>query len=212
MIAGGAEGGGWPTTSGAAVLKRQPGAPVAEAEIVTALAATQAHTSCSCSATRTGRVAERAAAAARREGQDVLVLPTGSVLQSLAALAVHDPAAPPGADIVAMAEAAGGSGIASLVVAETEALTWVGRCQPGDVLGIADGEVVLIAPDLPSGRCGWLTACSLGGGEIVTVLLGAGTDAALADGLGRPAAHPSRGRRLVHRGGLTDRPVELGVE
>ena len=102
-----------------------------------------------------GRRGGAAAAAARRDGQDVLVLPTASALQSLSALAVHDPTRRSGEDVVAMADAAAGTRTAALLVAETEALTWVGRCEPGDVLGITDGEVVLIAPDLSVGAL-WL--------------------------------------------------------
>ena len=74
----------------------------------------------------------------------------------------------PGEDVLAMAEAAAGTRVAALVVAETEALTWAGRCEPGDVLGIADGEVVLIAPDLPVGALWLAHRMLLGGGEIVT--------------------------------------------
>ena len=85
---------------------------------------------------------------------------------------------------------------AALVVAEAEALTWVGRCEPGDVLGLADGEVVLIAPDLAVGAL-WLAHRMLtAGGELVTVLLGDGADAGPGRGAGRrPAPHPPRGRR-----------------
>jgi dihydroxyacetone kinase-like predicted kinase len=99
------------------------------------------------------------------------------------------------------------------VVAEEEALTWVGRCQPGDVLGIVDGEVVLIAPDLAVGAL-WLAHRMLvGGGELVTVLLGAGASADLADGLVADLrrTHPEADV-IVHRGGPADRPLELGVE
>jgi dihydroxyacetone kinase-like predicted kinase len=112
-----------------------------------------------------------------------------------------------------MAEAAAGTRIAALVVAETEALTWVGRCEPGDVLGIADGEVVLIAPDLPVGALWLAHRMLLGGGEIVTALLGAGTDAALAEGLAADLrrTHPEVDV-MIHRGGQTDYPLVLGVE
>ena len=91
-----------------------------EAEIVAALAATRAHNVVLLPGDPDlVAVAERAAAAARRDGQDVLVVPTASVLQSLSALAVHDPARRSGDDVVAMAEAAAGTRIAALVVAET---------------------------------------------------------------------------------------------
>ena len=86
-------------------------------------------------------VAERAANTARRDGQDVLVVPTSSVLQGLAALAVHDPERRPGEDVVAMAEAAACCRTAGLLVAESEALTWVGRCEPGEgVQALLDGR------------------------------------------------------------------------
>jgi uncharacterized protein len=158
-------------------------------------------------------VAEAAGSAARRDGQEVLVVPTASVLQGLAALAVHDPERRAGEDVVAMAEAAAGTRTAGLLVAESEALTWVGRCEPGDVLGISDGEVVLIAPDLAVGAL-WLAHRMLtAGGEIVTALLGAGVDAALGEGLAADLrrTHPEVDV-VVHRGGQRDYPLVLGVE
>ena len=158
-------------------------------------------------------VAERAASAARRDGQEVLVLPTSSVLQGLSALAVHDPERRAGEDVVAMAEAAALTRTAALVVAETEAMTWVGRCEPGEVLGLSDGEVVLIAPDLAVGAL-WLAHRMLtAGGEIVTALLGEGAADALGEGLAADLrrTHPEVDV-VVHRGGQADYPIVLGVE
>jgi dihydroxyacetone kinase-like predicted kinase len=53
----------------------------------------------------------------------------------------------------------------------------------------------------------------LGGGEIVTALLGAGTEPALAEGLAADLrrSHPEVDV-VVHRGGHTDYPLVLGVE
>jgi dihydroxyacetone kinase-like predicted kinase len=158
-------------------------------------------------------VAERAAALARRDGQEVLVVPTASVLQGLSALAVHDPQRRVGDDVVAMAEAAAATRTGGLLTAETEALTWVGPCEPGDVLGITDGEVVVIAPDLAVGGL-WLAHRMLTvGGELVTVLLGEGADPALADGLAADLrrTHPEVDV-VVHRGGQSDYAIVLGVE
>ncbi|WP_300007645.1 DAK2 domain-containing protein [Pseudonocardia sp.] len=160
----------------------------------------------------TGTV-ERAAAAARRDGQEVLVVPTASVLQGLAALAVHDPGRRAADDVVAMAEAAALTRTAALLVAESEALTWVGRCEPGDVLGLSDGEVVLIAPDLAVGAL-WLAHRMLtAGGEIVTALLGEGAGDELGEGLAADLrrTHPEVDV-VVHRGGQADYPLVLGVE
>ncbi|MDN5931093.1 MAG: DAK2 domain-containing protein [Pseudonocardia sp.] len=158
-------------------------------------------------------VAEQAASAARRDGQEVLVLPTSSVLQGLSALAVHDPERRAGEDVVAMAEAAALTRTAALVVAETEAMTWVGRCEPGEVLGLSEGEVVLIAPDLAVGAL-WLAHRMLtAGGEIVTALLGEGAADALGEGLAADLrrTHPEVDV-VVHRGGQADYPIVLGVE
>jgi len=49
---------------------------------------------------------EEAADVGRAAGAEVVVVPTSSVLQGLAALAVHDAERRPGDDVVAMAEAA----------------------------------------------------------------------------------------------------------
>ena len=158
-------------------------------------------------------VAERAAAAARRAGQEVVVVPTASVVAGLAALAVHDPGRHAADDIVAMTEAAAGTRSGALQVADEAALTWAGPCAPGDVLGLVDGEVVLIAPDLSVGAL-WLASRMLtAGGELVTVLLGGEADDALAHGLVAELrrSHPEVDV-VVHRGARPGHPLELGVE
>jgi uncharacterized protein len=201
-------------SAGAVVLEHGPGGSVDESEIVAALAGTRArHVVLLPDDAELAPVAESAAAVARRDGQEVLVLPTASVLQGLSALAVHDPDRRAGDDVVAMAEAAAGTRTGGLLVAESEALTWVGRCEPGEVLGITDGEVVLIAPDLAVGAL-WLAHRMLtAGGEIVTVLLGEGADPSLGEGLAADLrrTHPEVDV-VVHRGGQTDYPLVLGVE
>ncbi|SHK96654.1 hypothetical protein SAMN05443637_11580 [Pseudonocardia thermophila] len=200
--------------AGADVLERGPDEPVEPAALAAAIAGTRArHVVLLPGESELTAVAERAAGMARRAGQDVVVVPTSSVLQALSALAVHDPHRRAGDDVVAMAEAAAGTRTAALMVAESEALTWVGRCEPGDVLGIADGEVVLIAPDLAVGAL-WLAHRMLtAGGEIVTALLGAGVDDSLGEGLAADLrrTHPEVDV-VVHRGGQTDYPLVLGVE
>jgi dihydroxyacetone kinase-like predicted kinase len=214
MVVAGAEVAELARSAGADVLERHPDRAVEEADLVAALAGTRArHVVLLPDDSELTAVAERAASAARRDEQDVLVVPTASVLQGLSALAVHDPERRPGDDVVAMAEAAAGTRTAGLLVAESEALTWVGRCEPGDVLGISDGEVVLIAPDLAVGAL-WLAHRMLtAGGELVTALLGAGAEEALGEGLAADLrrTHPEVDV-VVHRGGQTDYPLVLGVE
>jgi dihydroxyacetone kinase-like predicted kinase len=214
MVVEGAEVADLARTAGAVVLERRADRGIEQDELAAAIAGTRArHVVLLPNDSELAPVAEAAASTARRDGQEVLVVPTASVLQGLAALAVHDPQRRAGEDVVAMADAAAGTRTAGLMVAESEALTWVGRCEPGEVLGIADGEVVLIAPDLAVGAL-WLAHRMLtAGGEIVTVLLGEGVDESLGDGLAADLrrTHPEVDV-VVHRGGQTDFPLVLGVE
>jgi DAK2 domain fusion protein YloV len=207
--------------AGAAVLERSdcppPGAPaddVDDAALGRALAGTGArHVVLLPCDPALLAPAERAAALARSAGQEVTVVPAASVIAGLAALAVHDPARHAGDDDVAMTEAAAGTRAGALQVAEAEALTWAGRCRRGDVLGIADGEVVVIAPDLAVGAL-WLASRMLtAGGELVTVLLGAGVADVLGDALAAELrrTHPEVDV-VVHRGARPGVPMELGVE
>lgn len=133
--------------------------------------------------------AELAAQRAVFEGQDVIVVPSVSPVQGLAAVAVHDPTRRRAEDQVAMAEAAAATRRGELRVAESEALTWVGRCAPGDVLGLVDGEVVLIGADLSGAARDLLDRLLATGGELVTAILDRSVLATeLADYLRR--AHP----------------------
>ena len=152
-------------------------------------------------------------AAARCKGQDVVVVPTSSPLQGLAALAVHDPARDPNDDTTAMRDAAAATRSGALHVVGAEADTPAGRCRPGDVLGLVHGEVVLVAPDLSVGAL-WLAARMVDpGAELVTVLLGTGVDDAWGHGVAAQLrrAHPAV-KVVVHRGARPGHPLELGVE
>ncbi|HKN96578.1 MAG TPA: DAK2 domain-containing protein [Pseudonocardiaceae bacterium] len=160
-----------------------------------------------------------AAAEAVRSGQDVIVVPTASPVQGLAALAVHDATRRPGEDVVAMAEAAAATRRGEVVLAREQGITWVGVCQPGDVLGLLDGEIVVIEPG-PAGAASVVGAARRlvdrmlsGGGELVTALPGAGAPAGLADAL---AEHLRAEHREVeftaYPGGQPDSLLLLGVE
>jgi len=131
----------------------------------------------------TQAVATAAAGEAYHEGVKVRVVPTRSPVQALAALAVRDPGRRFEDDVIAMAEAAGKCRYAEVTRASREALTVAGLCRPGDVIALVEGEVHLIGPDL-TGLCRDLLDRLLGGGgELVTLLLGADAPAELAEAL-----------------------------
>lgn len=116
-------------------------------------------------------------------GVDVVPLPAGSMVQGLAALAVHDTGRAAVDDGYAMARAAAAARHGSVRVATGTALTWAGTCRPGDGLGLSGEEVLVVAPDVGEAAARLIDLLLGSGGELVTVLLGAGADPAVADTL-----------------------------
>jgi len=109
-------------------------------------------------------------------GIDVVPLPTGSMVQGLAALAVHEPGRQAVDDGFTMARAAGAAKHGSVRIATETALTWAGTCEPGNGLGIAGDEVLIVAADVASAAIGLIDLLLAAGGELVTVLVGADLD------------------------------------
>ncbi|HEY1180152.1 MAG TPA: Dak phosphatase, partial [Phytomonospora sp.] len=158
-------------------------------------------------------VADSAAELARAEGFHVSVVPTRSPVQALAALAVRDPGRRFDDDVIAMAEAAGACRFGALAIAARVALTTAGRCEPGDVLGLAEGDVVIIGGDAATVACELLDRMCAAGGELVTLVTGAG----LSEGaVARVTAHLASRWPLVevscYEGGQRRHPLLVGVE
>jgi uncharacterized protein len=183
-------------------------------DVVSAIRATAAHELVVLpNASRVDGVAEAAAEQVRAHGVRVAVVPTRSAVQALAAIAVHDPARRFDDDVVAMAEAAAATRHAELTIADEEALTAVGICAPGDVLGLIDGDVVEIGRGLLAVAFNLVDRLLGVGAELMTVLVG--TDAPPRTGE-LIQAHVRRRAPLtdvsVYDGGQTDHPVIIGVE
>jgi DAK2 domain fusion protein YloV len=158
-------------------------------------------------------VAQAAAEEARASGVRVGVVPTKSPVQAMAAIAVRDASRRFHDDVIAMAEAAGACRYAEVTVATREALTVAGRCQPGDILGLVEGEVNVIGHELRE-TCAVLIDRMLGGGgEMVTLVLGAGAPADLGDVL---TTHVTNAWTFadvqVYYGGQPHYPLLVGVE
>lgn len=109
-------------------------------------------------------------------GIDVVPLPTGSMVQGLAALAVHEPGRQAVDDGYTMARAAGSARHGAVRVATETALTWAGACEPGNGLGVAGDEVLIVAPDVAGAATGLIDLFLGAGGELITVLAGDGVD------------------------------------
>lgn len=157
--------------------------------------------------------ATAAARTARGHGVRVMVVPTRSPVQGLAAVAVHDPGRAFDDDVVAMAEAAAATRFAEITVAQAESLTSVGICQPGDVLGLIDGEVVEIGHGFLAVSFAVLDRLLGVGAELMTLVLGADAPAGVGEVLAR---HVSERAPLtdvsVYVGGQPRYPLIVGVE
>lgn len=152
-------------------------------------------------------------AQARAEFRDVMFLPSASMVQGLASLAVHDPGRATVDDAFAMSEAAAGVRWGALRYARERALTWVGTCEPGDSLGLAGHDVVVIEHDLVAAGISLLDKILAASGELVTMLVGAeapdGLAEQLTDHLDRQ--HPEIDV-VVYQGGQRSDLLQLGVE
>jgi uncharacterized protein len=146
-------------------------------------------------------------------GIDVVPVPTASMVQGLAALAMHEADRLAVDDGYTMARAAAAARHGSVRVATEEALTWAGACEPGDGLGIAGDEVLIVGEDVAVAGAGLIDLLLAAGGELVTVLTGAGVDPAVGAALAEHVHREHLGIELVtyhtdHRGDV----LLIGVE
>lgn len=152
-------------------------------------------------------------AAARDSSHEVVLLATSSMVQGIAAMAVHDPSSDAVDDAFTMSEAAAGTRWGSLRVAAERALTYVGTCEPGDSLGLMGHEVVLIESDAVTAGTRLVDLALGGGGELVTLIMGANAPEGLGEHLSDHVARNHVGVDvMVYVGGQVDDLFQLGVE
>jgi uncharacterized protein len=157
--------------------------------------------------------AEAAAGHAQQEdGTRVAVVPTRAQVQGLAALAVHEPARSFERDLVEMTAAARHARAGAVSVAVHAAATAAGPCVPGDVLGEVEGEVTVIGQDQEHVAVEVLDRLLGGGGELVTIVAGAGAaDLARACEEHVRLHHPAV-EVVGYDGGQERYPLLFGVE
>src|SRR3954470_3956978 len=199
---------------GAHVLRQQADAPVSAKQLLHSLVNTGA---AQIMVLPNGYVAAEelvaGCTAAIGWGIDVVPVPAGSMVQGLAALAVHDAERLAVDDGYTMARAAAGARHGSVRVATEEALTWAGTCKPGDGLAISGDEVLIVGDDITAAAAGLIDLLLSAGGELVTVLTGAGADPGVGEALKEHAHRHHPGTELVtyhhdHRGDA----LLIGVE
>ncbi|WP_169984184.1 MULTISPECIES: DAK2 domain-containing protein [unclassified Microbispora] len=199
--------------AGAVVVRREPGSAPTAAALLRAVREAGTEVAVLPNDAAVYDVAVAAAEIAREEGVTVSVLPTRASVQGLAALAVHDPLRRFDDDIVAMTDAAGHTRHGHVWVADRAAMTSVGLCRIGDVLGVVDGEVALIGADLAATAVEVVRRLVSGGSEMVTLVTGAGAPEALLHAV---RDHLERVRPdleiVVYEGGQGGYPLLIGVE
>ncbi len=157
--------------------------------------------------------AEIAAHTAEDElGVRVAVIASHAQVQGLAALAVHDPGRSFEQDVLHMTATASHARHGAVTVAAKKAITMAGPCEPGDVLGIIEGDFVMVGHDLVEVARSIIDRLLGGGGELVTLVAGEGGDE-LASQCERyvETAHPTADV-VSFPGGQPRYPLLLSVE
>ncbi|WP_129842681.1 DAK2 domain-containing protein [Streptomyces sp. RFCAC02] len=199
--------------AGATALTVHPGEPPGGAELAAAVLATgAAEVVLLPNDDALWHAASAAAQQARAAGVRVAVVPTRSPVQGIAALAVHAPERRFDEDVVAMTAAAGATRFGEVVVAERQAWTMAGICQAGDVLGLVDGDVAVIGGDPVQVAADVVERMLSAGGELVTLVLGAGAPPGLAARLCEQVRRGHLGVDTVVHEGRQTVPLLVGVE
>jgi DAK2 domain fusion protein YloV len=202
------------TEAGATTVLARPGEPPASGELVQALR--RAHAREVVLLPNDADLRHTAAAAAeqaRADGIRVALIPTRSAVQGIAALAVHEPQRRFDEDVVQMTSAAGATRYAEVVVAERQSWTTAGICQAGDVLGLIDGDVAVIGPDVTATAETVLDRMLQAGGELVTLVVGDEAPETVADRLeARVRESYLAVDTVVYRGGRQGALLLIGVE
>ncbi|MEP7332412.1 MAG: DAK2 domain-containing protein [Terracoccus sp.] len=157
--------------------------------------------------------ARAAVRAASDEGIEAHVVRARAAVQSVAALAVFEEDDSAAANVLAMQSASAATRHGAVTTATRSALTSVGPCEPGDVLGIIDGDIVVVGHDLQQVAGLVVGRLISSGGELLTVISGTGATDQLAEAVSREAraAHLGLDVSLID-GGQPVYSLLLGVE
>jgi dihydroxyacetone kinase-like predicted kinase len=159
---------------------------------------------------RAARVAARTAE--EDLGVRVAVIPTEAQVQGLAAIAVHEPARSFDADVLEMTATARHTRHGAVTIAARQAITMAGPCEPGDVLGVIEGDFALVGHDLSDVATQILERLIGGGGELVTLVSGAGSNGLAQHCEAYVADRHAHVDVVVYDGGQDRYPLLMSVE
>ncbi|MBW8729803.1 MAG: DAK2 domain fusion protein YloV, partial [Terrabacter sp.] len=158
-----------------------------------------------------------AAAAAVRavadDGIEAHLVHVRTAVQGIAALAVFEPTAAASANVLAMQAAASATRHGAVTVANRAALTSGGPCEAGDVLGVVDGDVVIVGSDQLDVSRQVVQRLLASGGELLTVVAGVDAPDGLLEAVTAEARVAHHGVEVsLLDGGQAVYSVLLGVE
>jgi DAK2 domain fusion protein YloV len=187
--------------AGARVLRLQDGTGPAVPALIDVIRQAGAHVAVIPNADQVASLARAAADRLGDEGIEVSVIPARSALQGIAALAVHDPRRSFLDDVAAMSRAAAGMRYGSVTGPGADG-RYVGR----------EGEDARVTGATQREAAAALAAVLLsGGGELVTLMEGAGAEPGLARRVADHIGRATRGPEVVcYDGGPV--PLLIGVE
>lgn len=152
-------------------------------------------------------------ASTRDSHREVLLLPSLSMVQGLASVAVQDSRRVIADDVYAMSEAAASTRWGTLRIARDRALTLAGTYRPGNALGYVGTEVVIIDADLTAGAIRLVNKIVGLGGELLTILIGDDGDSELIDTVTSYVARNYHGVEVeVYEGGQPAEVFQIGFE
>jgi DAK2 domain fusion protein YloV len=159
----------------------------------------------------------RAAQIAARTAEEdhdvrVAVIPTEAQVQGLAALAVHEPARGFDADVLEMTATARHTRHGAVTIAAKQAITMAGPGEPGDVLGVIEGDFALVGHDLRDVAVQILERLLGSGGELVTLVSGEGANGLAAHCEEYVADRHAHVDVVVYDGGQHRYPLLMSVE
>jgi hypothetical protein len=143
----------------------------------------------------------------------VLVVPTRSVPEGLAAMIAYLPGADPDDLVKGMTSAAGSVAWGEVTRAVRDAMTPVGACVEGDWLGVIGGTVALVEHELAPAATRVMDALVAADADMITILTGSDADAATTAALVAHLAddHPAVEVSVID-GGQPLYPYMFGVE
>lgn len=200
--------------SGAVVVMADPGQRPSTGELLDAALASGAREVVLLpSDSDTRAVADAAAHEARRQGVRAAVIPTRSIVQTLAAVAVNESTVAFEQDLIAMGRAAGATRYGAVTVAARQADTRAGTCRVGDVIGVTEGEISDIGADLPEVSRQVLGRLIGPGSELVTIVTGADVEPSAVENVCQWLARDFGSVEVdVVDGGQPNWPLIFGVE